>query len=429
MSPIGPEQAREWLEVQLELLAELRNTGARDPAFKQWRQSTLAVIQRIWPRQPKRLHRFRKIPFTPPSVRAEERESREIYEKALAEARRLLHLWISEIDLRGVLASGEGAGLPESQEPPARGPGEAARTGGTGHSPRAGSSARRPHAAAGDEPPTGLRHDRRDPSSAGRRETDGPSRRQPDPAGRREPHATSRREPHASGPGDRAAGQKAAARPARPPAKPSKPRLKDMLGLADWKIDQPLPPEGKPRGRASKTERPRQSGEPREGVARKPQIKVVRSAGATAPGNRGAQAARFPDSLGLVKFDDPPRSGATGSEATSGASPSTPALPVDPSPPDGAEFPPLPDAPTHSASDPAAAAKALGKVATSLESAGVPEDERVVVRASLLELAKHIENETTTLRMLMEAAVMVEHYPALGARAMPIIRPFLDVSL
>ena len=420
MSPTGPDQAREWLEVQLELLTELRTTGARDPAFKQWRQSTLAVIQRIWPRQTKRLHRFRKIPFTPPSVRAEEREAREIYEKACAEARRLLHLWISEIDLRGVLASGEGAGLPDSHEPPVRGPGEAARTEGTGHSPRAGSSVRRPHAAPGPEQHAERRHDRRDPSSAGRRETDGPSRRQPDP---QEP---SRREPHASGPGDRAAGQKAAARPARPPAKPSKPRLKDMLGLADWKIDQPLPPEGKPRGRAPKTERPRQSGEPREGVARKPQIKVVRSAGATAPGNRGAQAARFPDTLGLVKFDDPPRSGATGSEATSGASPSTPALPVDPSPPDGAEFPPLPDAPTHSASDPAAAAKALGKVATSLESAGVPEDERVVVRASLLELAKHIENETTTLRMLMEAAVMVEHYPALGARAMPIIRPFLD---
>src|SRR5439155_3851041 len=244
-----------------------------------------------------------KIPFTPPSVRAEEREAREIYEKACAEARRLLHLWISEIDLRGVLASGEGAGLPESHEPPTRGPGEAARTEGAGHSPRAASSVRRPPAAAGNAPHAEPRQDRRDPSSAGRREADGPAGRQTDPPGRREPHATSRHEPHASGPGDRAAGHKASARAARPRAKPSRPRLKDMLGLADWKIDRPLPPEGKPRGRASKTERPRQSGEPREGVARKPQIKVVRSAGATAPGNRGAQAARFPDSRGLVKFD------------------------------------------------------------------------------------------------------------------------------
>ena len=197
-----------------------------------------------------------------------------------------------------------------------------------------------------------------------------------------------------------------------------------MLGLADWKIDRPLPPEGKPRGSAAKTQRPRQSDEPREAVGKTPPIKLVRPAGTPAPEHRGAPAAKFPDSLGLLKFDDsPPR--ASGSETTPAGSP----LPAHPSRPARAGFAPRPDAPTHSASDPAAAAKALGQVASSLASIGVPEDERVVVRASLLELAKHIENGTTTVRMLMEAAVMVEHYPALGLRAMPIIRPFLDVAL
>jgi hypothetical protein len=203
-----------------------------------------------------------------------------------------------------------------------------------------------------------------------------------------------------------------------------------MLGLADWKIDRPLPPEGKPRGRAAKTERSRPGGEPRQGAVRTPAgpIQRARPAGAATPGSRDAQAAKFPESLDLLKFDDPPRSGATGPETTSPVTPSTPALPTDPSRPAGARFAPPPEAPTHSASDPAAAAKALAQVAGALESIGIPVDERVVVRASLLELAKHIENGTTTLRMLMEAAVMVEHYPALGLRAMPIIRPFLDVA-
>ena len=42
------------LEEQIRQLRELRNAGPRDSGFKQWRQSTLTAIQRIWPADPVR---------------------------------------------------------------------------------------------------------------------------------------------------------------------------------------------------------------------------------------------------------------------------------------------------------------------------------------------------------------------------------------
>src|SRR5205814_436354 len=43
------EWARKLIDDQLERLSELRNANPRDPGFKLWRQTTLTIIQRIWP--------------------------------------------------------------------------------------------------------------------------------------------------------------------------------------------------------------------------------------------------------------------------------------------------------------------------------------------------------------------------------------------
>ncbi len=104
--------AREWLERQLAELGQLRNATRRDQNFKAWRQSTLTVIQRIWPGDTRRIERFRRIPFSPPMGRATDRQVREFYERGWGEAGVLLRELLAEINLLGLtdLSAGDAAG-------------------------------------------------------------------------------------------------------------------------------------------------------------------------------------------------------------------------------------------------------------------------------------------------------------------------------
>jgi hypothetical protein len=112
-----PERARELLEARLDELGALRNAHARDPNFKQWRQATLTVIQRIWPGDVLRAERFRRVPFSPPSTKMSLKATRSFFEKGCAEATSLVRNMIRE--LGGV------AGRPQRMEPSAApGPGE-----------------------------------------------------------------------------------------------------------------------------------------------------------------------------------------------------------------------------------------------------------------------------------------------------------------
>jgi hypothetical protein len=80
------QEPREWLLAQIEALGECRNAGSRSPMFKLWRQTTLTVIQRIWPGDAARSERFRRIPFSAPMPRAESKDQREFFERGCAEA-------------------------------------------------------------------------------------------------------------------------------------------------------------------------------------------------------------------------------------------------------------------------------------------------------------------------------------------------------
>ena len=104
----SPQQAIGWLEIQVERLAELRNATTRDSAFREWRQNTLTMTQRIWPDIPNRSTRFRRIPFSPASTRADDQEVRVAFDKGCAEARRMLKLWVTELETHGFVTGDDG---------------------------------------------------------------------------------------------------------------------------------------------------------------------------------------------------------------------------------------------------------------------------------------------------------------------------------
>lgn len=96
------EWARQLVEDQIARLGELRNANPRDPGFKLWRQTTLTIIQRIWPGDLARCERFRRIPFSPNSTKASRTQVKEHYERGCAEAATYLKTLMSEIDTQGV---------------------------------------------------------------------------------------------------------------------------------------------------------------------------------------------------------------------------------------------------------------------------------------------------------------------------------------
>lgn len=101
-SPDTAQRAIEWLELQLTELAGIRNATSRDPSFKNWRQSTLTTMQRIWPGDQTRSERFRRIPFSPADPRADARAMREWYSRGCQEAGRVLTGFVEEIREHGV---------------------------------------------------------------------------------------------------------------------------------------------------------------------------------------------------------------------------------------------------------------------------------------------------------------------------------------
>lgn len=119
----GGQTARQWLERQLEELGSLYNAGVRSPAFREWRQATLTCVQRIWPSEPARPERFRRIPFSPPMGRPAERDVREYYERGCGEAGSLLKDYIAEIASVG-LSDPNAAAASAATAPPGPGTSE-----------------------------------------------------------------------------------------------------------------------------------------------------------------------------------------------------------------------------------------------------------------------------------------------------------------
>jgi len=113
-SGMATKAAQSKLDKQIEQLGELRNAGTRAVEFREWRQTTLTLIERIWPDQASRATRFRRIPFSPTSANSDDRVTREAFERGCAEARRLLKLWLAEIVSHGVSQVAEAPRLAEA---------------------------------------------------------------------------------------------------------------------------------------------------------------------------------------------------------------------------------------------------------------------------------------------------------------------------
>src|ERR1041385_5923555 len=114
MTRNAARQAMEWLGAQLGDLGTIRNATARDQTFKTWRQSTLTILQRVWPADQDRIERFRRIPFSPADPRADVRTTREWYCRGCQEAARVLTRLIEDVRMNGV-AEGTATELSELQ--------------------------------------------------------------------------------------------------------------------------------------------------------------------------------------------------------------------------------------------------------------------------------------------------------------------------
>jgi hypothetical protein len=213
------EQARQLLEESLDQLNALRNANTRDPGFKQWRQNALTLIQRLCPGDSARSDRFRRVPFSPPSSKADVRTAREWYERGCAEASQLMKSLLTEIEEHGVPQSMGPA--PVAAEDPETMEGDFPTVSLPGEEPAPPRAAVAPPREKPAEPRGGARSARPEP----------PAKRSTPPPNLED---TLR---EVTG-GEEAPRRPAAPRPAPKPARGSasrsvRERLKDMLGLGD----------------------------------------------------------------------------------------------------------------------------------------------------------------------------------------------------
>ncbi len=124
MNTEAANRCRHWLEEQLDQLRGLRNGNPRDAQFKQWRQTTLTVLQRIWSADSTRSERFRRIRFSSPQSRVDAKTVADWFTRGCDEAASQLTALIAEIDREGVPATA----LPavEAHDPETHGAEEAA---------------------------------------------------------------------------------------------------------------------------------------------------------------------------------------------------------------------------------------------------------------------------------------------------------------
>lgn len=90
------------LTEQIEQLRTIANANARDPGFKLWRQNTLTVLQRVWPGDSTRSERFRRIAFTPAPGKLDGEMVRESFARGCTDTTAYLNALIEMIDREGV---------------------------------------------------------------------------------------------------------------------------------------------------------------------------------------------------------------------------------------------------------------------------------------------------------------------------------------
>ncbi|MBI1799076.1 MAG: hypothetical protein HYR73_05265 [Candidatus Eisenbacteria bacterium] len=372
------ERARVEVERQLEQLNELRNASTRDQDFKLWRQTTLTLIQRTWPGDESRPARFRRIPFTPTSTRADRDETREWFERGCGEAAVFLRELICDLAENGMAPVRKAANrIPEPL------PND-------------------------DVPMLTLGGDRAQPAPA-RPAISPPAVAQPGPA-----------RPGAAAPAGRSAAPHArGGRTARSSRRPApRVRLKDMLGFDDAsQVASPSPALGtpKPAARDAAGETPRSASLPPIGAP--PEFQPP-----PAPEPR-----RAPESPG---FDE-----AALQRALEAALHSFMSRDPEPSALDLLNASPVFNAMARPVRRRDAnaegtyrtpAAVAVAVIATELSALDVPHGHHAGTRAALLDLAKHLDQHDLTWEALREAVGFVMEFPPVAKRVLPLLLPFFE---
>jgi hypothetical protein len=445
-------RAQQLLENSLEQINALRNANVRDSNFKEWRQSTLTLFQRLWSGDDIRSERFRRIPFSPPSSRADSKTVRDWFEKGAAEAAGLIRMLIDEVAESGITES-SGESRParlnyESSEPP--------REDSEPTSDYEGTSIPRV------SPPSS-------PSRASRSGHDAP------PARPSRPAETSRRE----SPPDRSAQERETreSRPSKSGGKSHKKnvgkgRLKDMLGFDDEgeSLATPPPPPEPPARTPSHPSRPMPGTRIVRSESGLPQEHRLEPSEPQAPRARDEYERRAPerptpppeprdemphgvqwrkDELDLEP--EPEKDAEVEVSESSLQFALDSALEMDNASDDSSEASEISDAREAEeflgnspvfrskgrpvkrkgpAPAPAQARSAAGAavlaIASEIAAMGVPENHRPRARAALLDLAHHLDRHDLTWQAMREAVDFIMQYPPIARRVLPLLLPYLE---
>jgi hypothetical protein len=381
--PLAGDLARQQLGELISILGELRNAGPRDQRFKQWRQITTTLLQRIWPGERARAEQFRRIPFSAPTAFADRHATKDYFERGCREAAAYLNELALELD--GVAAASapptdqpdlvdapaadeiEGLDLPAaSRARPASLPNESAPV--------------NPPAAA-DEPP--ARSPLPPPPVAWREE---PSTSHPRPA------------PVPMDPGPE--GRESAAGP--------KARLKDMLGFTE------KPESGPPHPRT----------EPIASRSRAP-VTFVPLVPDPPPGDRVPPTRNSPPAVSVPRAPaavEPPAVAPPPTVSSNKTAESLPGSQRRPTPEQSAQGTESKATSTPGATGP----RGLQALSGQLEALGVPARERPMVRAALVDLGRQMEAPPIHWDALREVVGFAMNHPALARHVLPLILPYLD---
>jgi hypothetical protein len=467
------EQAIRWLEEQLEVLGRLRNATTRDNTFRQWRQDSLTVIQRIWPGDHSRADRLGRVPFTSPLPKADDRTAREHYDRGCDEARKILKMWITEIRHHGVL-EGEApeefadVGPPEMEDAITLSEHDetsfsieededeidlTSRRGGAIPEPaRPRELDLSPSSAKGSAKSEAASVSRPEPASSKRRPATPASPRTPAPSARRASSEAPTVSPSSASPAGSDAKKKAG--PAR-----GKGRLKDMLGFST-PPPTPVNPTAPERGsRATSMDPARSKGKtstgpepstparetPRAPVMRHPVLDAIPTG---KPPARKSRKPTPPDDLAdsiaealqraqsetratnprgtagergaVARPNVPQRSGAEGATPRRAPAGSTTGRAPAPSSASAPSRRVLPMVPVF--------APALQAIANELDTLGVPEAHRESVRRAWSDITKHVETGRVNWALMQRAVSLVMSYPPLARRALPVLLRLLDAA-
>jgi hypothetical protein len=454
--PTGP--ALEQLREVVVILRELGNAGPRDQSFKQWRQVSVTLLQRIWPDDAGKAARFRRIPFSPPSSRADAKTIRECYERGVCEAIAFLDSLIEELEAGGK----PGLKLVRPVEEPLAEPEIHPDTFG----------AELPFAPV-DPPPAVQQALEREPHALP--PAPPPAAHAPPPTAAHVPPPSAEQTPWPA--------HEDAPKPGR-----AKQRLKDMLGFSDEAPAASAPTASAPPRPAASAPAPRPVAPPPPAAAAPPRPVAPAPPPPAAPPRTTATTGP-PQRLPFKRFEPPPvpvreeiepeppedlptdlptdRDEATVDEAPEWTAPvvafpghkvvvgrpsPAPAPPpqpesydqgdpeevydldfdlhgeveIDSEPPPATLREMLDRAPVRRPVAPPPVVRELLAMARSVDDLGVPRERRAMVRAALSDLGQQMETPPVQWSAIRQTMAFVLDYPLIARRVIPLLLPYLD---